>query len=238
MALIELYHNWLAALETQGKVVRIIFLDFQKAFDRVDHHILLNKLANTGMPNFLITWITSFLCERQQRVKVGDVRSEWTGVNAGVPQGTLIGPVTFLLHINDLKTVCESEKYVDDASIWEVCDRDGEDSQIQEAADQAALWSNKNNMRINVDKTKEMTVYFGTKKHKLERVVLNGKELEEVTKIKSLGVWLNNNLTWHDHVDYMTSKASTRLYFLCMLRRVGIPPQDIYQVYTSVIQSV
>ncbi len=85
LALVELVHCWLAALEPNGKVVRILLLDFRKALDRVDHKILLPKLANAGLPNFLIKWITNFLCERKQRIKIGSTTSEWKQMKAGVP---------------------------------------------------------------------------------------------------------------------------------------------------------
>ena len=109
LTLVELLHNWLAALETPGKVVRILLLDFRKAFDRVDHKILLTKLSNMGLPNCLTRWMTSFLCERQQRVKLGNISSGWRKVGAGVPQGTLTGPIAFLLHKQCTDCVPNSE---------------------------------------------------------------------------------------------------------------------------------
>ncbi len=69
-ALIELVHNWLGSLESHGKVVRILLLDFQKAFDRVDHVILLSKLSNTGVPDFLTSWVINIFCDHRQRVKL------------------------------------------------------------------------------------------------------------------------------------------------------------------------
>ena len=124
-----------------------MFLDFRKAFDPVDHRIILRKLNNTGLPYFIIKWITSFLCYHKQRVP--SFQSEWCNIKAGVPQGTLLGPVCFLLHINDLKTNCPAVKYVDDTTIWESCNRSGEDSHIQEAMYQTEEWSKQNNMQIN-----------------------------------------------------------------------------------------
>jgi len=131
MALIELVHNWLRALETAGSVVCILFLDFHKAFDRVDHNILVFKLSSAGVPQCLMKWIHSFLENRQQRVKLGGHLSNWKGVTAGVLQGTLFGPITFLWHINDLSTTCQAVKHVDDSTIWEHCNRDGSNSKQQ-----------------------------------------------------------------------------------------------------------
>ena len=73
--------------------MRVLLLDYSKAFDRVDHSILLRKLANMGIPDFLVRWFTSFLCDRRQRTKIGNILSEWTTINAGVPQETLFGHV-------------------------------------------------------------------------------------------------------------------------------------------------
>ena len=237
-ALIELHHNWLIGLEKPGKVVRILFLDFRKAFDRVDHTILLNKLANMGVPDFLIKWMTSFLTDRKQRVKIGDTTSEWVHVKAGVPQGTLTGPPGFLVHINDLKTVCKMVKYVDDSTIWEVCDRTGEDSMLPVAANQAEKWTDKNLMQINTDKTKELVIYFGKKKLTLKPIMMGGSTIEQVSTSKTLGVIFNDKLTWDDHIDEVCSKASRRLYFLRLLYRAGTCPADITQVYTSIVRSV
>ena len=105
----------------------------------------------------------SFLSGRKQRIKIGKTFSDWEDVNAGVPQGTLLGPSTFLLHINDLQTDCHSVKYVDDTTIWESCDRKGVLSQLQTAANQTISWCNDNNMKINTHKTKEMLVDFSKK---------------------------------------------------------------------------
>ena len=174
---------------------------------------MLDKISKTGTPAFLNSWLYSFLQDRQQRVKIGDSFSEWTHMNAGVPQGTLLGPLTFLIHINDLNTDCSSIKYVDDTTLWEACSLSGNDSCIQHATDQALQWCNNNNMKINTDKTKEMIVYFGKKTHTLPEIKLNCSDLERVKQSKLLGVIINDKLTWGDHIDYICTKASKRLYF-------------------------
>ncbi len=162
-ALIKLVHNWVGWLESHAKVLRILVLDFHKAFDRVDNAILMSKISNTGVPDFLTCSVTSFLCDHRQRVKIGSTTSTWSHLKVGVPQGPLLGPVAFLLHINNLQTVCPTVKYVDDSSIWDVCNRSGSNSQIQTARNQATTWTKTNKVQLNTDKTKEMRVYFGRK---------------------------------------------------------------------------
>jgi hypothetical protein len=155
-----------------------------------------------------------------------------------VPQGTLLGPTSFLLHINDLKTACKTVKYVDDASMWEECERDGTDSNIQLAADQASQWSVDNNMLINTDKTKAMNIYFGKKPLALDKIFMDGQVIETVTSMKVLGVTVTDSLNWQEHVDNVTAKASSRLYFLRVLKRAGISSSDIFHVYTSTIRPI
>ena len=182
-----------------------------------------------GLPDCLTRWMTSFLCERQQHVKLGNISSGWRKVGAGVPQGTLTGP--------SLRTVCPIVKYVDDSTIWEVCNRDGSDSVLQTAADQASQWTDENNMILNTDKTKIMEIYFGKKPLNTQPVTVNGTPIECVNVFKLLGIMINSNLSWHNHVDYICSKASTWIYFLILLKRAGISPTDIVQVYCSIVRS-
>ena len=91
--LLDMIHNWLSSLENPGYYLRVCFLDFSKAFDHIDHNILMRKLLNMNVRRSLVTWICSFLSERRQAVKLNDNLSEWVPANAGVPQGTKPGPI-------------------------------------------------------------------------------------------------------------------------------------------------
>jgi hypothetical protein len=126
-------------------------------------------------------------------------------------------------------------KYVDDATIWEHCDRDGSNSLLQGATNE---WSIKNRMKVNTDKTKVMKIYFGKKTLELADITMDGCILECVETFKALGVVFNSKLTWHDHVFYMIKKTSKRLYLLVLLRRAGLSTEDLVQVYQSIIRSV
>ena len=238
LALAFFIHMWLLNSEKKDSVTRILLLDFSKAFDLVDHHILMKKINTTNMPEFIKCWIHSFLENRKQRVKIGNNMSSWVNMNAGVPQGTLLGPVCFLLHINDLKTACDSIKYVDDTTIWENCTVDESSSNIQTAANDAVKWCQENNMKLNTEKTKEMMIYFGKKQLTFPPIQINSSPLENVENSKVLGVVLNNKLKWGDYIDYISTKASKRLYFLRLLKRANINPSDIITVYCSTIRSI
>ena len=94
-ALIDIVHKWNAALD-DGSSVRAVFVDYAKAFDHVDHSILLAKLISLGVPAYIIKWMYSFLDKRQQRVKIGNIFLSWL-LNGGMAQGTWLGPLTFVI---------------------------------------------------------------------------------------------------------------------------------------------
>ena len=133
-ALVHLLHNWLSALEEPNTFIRTCMIDFSKAFDRIDHNILIDKLRLLNVPPVLLNWCASFLRQRQQRVKLQNCTSNWRTINAGVPQGTKLGPLFFLIMVNDLVSQVPLYKYVDDSALSEVV-RVGELSTLQTEVD-------------------------------------------------------------------------------------------------------
>ena len=119
MALINLIHNLMIGLDQPGTYARILLIDYSKAFDRIDHNILLDKLSTNGVHPVLVSWQRSFLTECQQCVKIGQTKSEWQLIKAGVPQGTYSGPEDFINMLDDMQTCLPDLKYVDETSIYE-----------------------------------------------------------------------------------------------------------------------
>jgi hypothetical protein len=100
--LLDMIQTWLSFLDGHGRHLRICFLDFAKAFDRIGHNVVISKLLELGVRRSLVPWIINFLSNRRHRVKLGDIISDWLPINAGVPQGTKLGPILFLVMINNL----------------------------------------------------------------------------------------------------------------------------------------
>ena len=147
-ALVEMTHRWYEVTDKLNTYVRVVMLDFSKAFVLINHHILLDKLTNIGLPVHIVRWIGAFLLNRSQQVMIGNHCSSSGSPNGGVPQGTLSGPKCFLLYINALESHVPLYKYVDDSTLFEICNTN-DISVMQESIDSADNWTNTNCMRIN-----------------------------------------------------------------------------------------
>ncbi len=239
-ALVDLVHDWANRTDRSNTMIRAVLLDYRKAFDLIDHHILLQKLDNLGLPGFIVSWVAAFLQGRKQQVKIDQYVTDWLPVHAGVPQGTRLGPLLFLIMINNLLEAHRRIKFVDDTISWEVCHASGSGSEIQSILSDASTWSLDNMMQLNADKTKEMVISFSQKFHlgDLPALTLDGKELERISSARILGVMVSSDLTWTHHVDYLCAKGNQRLYHVCLLRRAGASRKDMLTFYKAVIRSV
>ena len=240
-ALVKLLHDWTNHTDDSkaNNYVHVLLLDYSKAFDRINGNILLQKLEDYNIPEFLILWVESFLSERSQQVKIGNSRSSWTDIWGNVPQGTLLGIMLFLIMINDLETCCPSVKFVDDSTIYELGSFNQKSiTSLQVATNEADSWSDKNYMNINSKKTKEMFITFKKDKDPPPELNIKGENIERVDKIKLLGVHINSSLNWNDHVTSIFQKASNRIFTITLLKRSGVKSSDLCVIYSSIIRSL
>ena len=146
----------------------------------------------------------------------------------------------FLLYVNDLVTPVPLFKYVDDSTLFEICNMN-EISEIQESIDKAADWTSMNCMKINSKKSKEMILCFTHDvefKKSVPNIIIEGNRVEVVKHAKLLGVILSDDLTWNMHVESIIKKAAKRVYMLYQLKRAGIRQTDLVTVYVSVVRPV
>ena len=224
-ALVEMLHYIQRNLDTPGRHVRMLLLDYSKAFDLVNHNILLEKMQRAGNPACLVRWCAAFLLSSRQCVRVGCDLSDMATLSGGAPQGTLLGPLAFILHLGDFDTPgpVEDYIYVDDTSCC-LASSDPLDPHIQNAADYSEVWASSNDMRINSVKTKEMVFSF-CRSLDLAPITIGNKVIERVARSRLLGVTLCSDLSWNGHIDSVLSKCNQRLYLSLHLRRSGYLPR-------------
>ena len=184
----------------------------------------------------LIRWVCSFLSHRTQRVKISDAFSEWLQLKGSMPQGSWLGPLTFIILINGLSANCLLHKYFDDTTLSEFVPC-GELSVMDQHIADVISWSQANLMNINWKKTKEMCI-GPLVKHKIPLLNIDGNIVQRVNVFKLLGVTVDNNLKWDSHVHSICSKASSRLYFLILLRRSSVSKYDLLHFYVSYIRPI
>ena len=222
--------------------VHALFIDFRKAFDLVNHRILMEKLAQRNINKHLWIWIKSFLEGRTQQVRLGDVRSFTALCPAGVPQGSVISPTLFNIHIDDLENAIQNQinvntcKYADDCTMH-ICLKSGETSEMQSVLDSVIYWANDNKLMLNAKKTKDMWINF-RQVPEPPLLQIGSTGIERVEQFKLLGVWFQNDLKWNVHVDSITKKASKRIFYLRECRRAQLPSEVGLNIYTTLIRPV
>ena len=222
------------------KLCGAVFLDLSKAFDMVDYTILLRKLPSFGVTSDMAKWFESYLNGRMQCTSCGLELSDLLSVMHGVPQGRILGPLLFLIYINDLPTVIkhsEEALYADDAVLY-CYDSNPAGLECALNADLHAIasWLNDNKLTLNVDKTKAMLIGSDSKLCKLNSlsVFVLGNQLDSVRSFKYLGVVLSSNFTWTEYVAHVISKVNQRLGLLCIIKHL-LPYNACLPYYKSLV---
>ena len=201
------------------KLTAVVLLDLSKAFDSIDHQILLAKLQDIGASRPAIKWLGSYLTSRYQFVRINTTLSTKLPVSSGVPQGSILGPLLFNIYVNDLPSVpenCTSQCYVDDTKLlmsFQLRDQHETIEKMNKDLLSIRNWCFDNQLLLNPDKTK--LVIFGSRQMTAKvsdfRLFLLGKELEPVKAARDLGVTLDSNLTYNEHIVSTVSSCMSRL---------------------------
>ena len=196
---------------SNGFVVDTVYFDFSKAFDTVPHKRLMNKLQSYGISGHIQRWIKSFLTGRSQFVKVNDEISECLPVISGVPQGSVLGPLLFIIFINDLPEIVTSSIYLfaDDTKLMRKITSKHEADALQKDIDALEAWAKKWLLKFNIDKCHVLTLGNFENTQYTKRYKLNGKEIEHVFEEKDLGVHIDSELSFDKHVSTIVNKANS-----------------------------
>ncbi|MEW8544385.1 MAG: reverse transcriptase family protein [Candidatus Thiodiazotropha sp.] len=235
--LIHTYHTFCNAVD-KGKEVRTVFCDISKAFDRVWHRGLLHKLSGIGCSDKITQWFSSYLSGRKQRVVLNGQVSDWAFVQAGVPQGSILGPILFLLYINDIVNDigCPIRLFADDTSLYIVVDSPLSaanflNSDLRMINNWASAWL----VDFNASKTVSMTISRKTNPLQHPPLFMNNVILTETDTHKHLGITFSNSCTWFHHIQNITKKAMTRLNLMRTLK-FKVSRKALERIYISFIR--
>ena len=201
----------------RGKEVRVVFLDISKAFDKVWHAGLLRKLEALGVQSPLLQWFESYLRNRQQRVVIEGQCSDWRTITSGVPQGSVLGPLLFLIYINDITDDLASLPliYADDTTLFEIVDDPAVSAdRLNSDLNKISVWADK--WLVTMNPVKSRNVVFSLKRNKQVHppLFLNSNIVKDAESHTHLGLTLQSSMSWRKHIVQVFEKASKRLNML------------------------
>ena len=240
-ALIDLTEDIRKGMDDNNYVCGI-FVDLQKAFDTVDHHILLKKLEHYGIRGTANDWFRSYLTGRKQYVSITGHDSEIRLNEVGVPQGSVLGPLLFLIYINDLHKAikyCTTRHFADDTNLL----LKGKNlkqmkKHLNYDLDQLCDWLKANKIALNCDKTEMIIFRHPNKKINYDlKVKVNGKKLRLSSNVKYLGVYLDEHLNWSYHVDALAAKLTRASGMLAKIRHY-VNEKTLLNIYHGIFSSI
>ena len=215
--------HYILSHSVQGSEIDSIYIDYAKAFDKVDHGLLLKKLKYYGILGNYYNYIENFFKDRKQTVYSNNCFSYSTSVVSGVPQGSVLGPLLFVLYINDLSEIIDSSNsviltFADDTKLISKISSVSEKNKLQDNLNNVIEWSKLNNMELNNDKFELICYSLGTNSNRkslkelpfqkgLTQYYALEKSIEPVLTVRDLGVYIDNYINWTDHYNIIYKKA-------------------------------
>jgi hypothetical protein len=207
-------HDILTSGESK-KQVDAVFLDFKKAFDKVPHNKLILKLQSCGLNLKMVNWIRDFLSDRKQKVVIDGISSDIVRVTSGVPQGSVIGPLLFLIYINDLnsRVMSKIRLFADDAVIYREISDDADIETLSSDLNNVNLWCHEWGLELNLSKC--TSVHFLRKSSNQQHTyTVNGINIKTSEEVTYLGVTLTSDLSWGKHIRNICGTALKKLGFI------------------------
>lgn len=244
-AILEFIDNILKSFDN-GQMTLGVFIDLSKAFDTVDHEILLQKLKFLGIRGTYLKWFKSYLNNRKQFIPFdnGKKQSLWRLITCGVPQGSILGPLLFLLYVNDLHKASNQISaimFADDTNLfYSHSDLNTLYQKMNEELIKITQWFSANKLSLNLKKTQYSLFHSNNKKSKIPESIptisINGMEITRSNTSKFLGVIIDENLNWKYHLLHVRNKISKNIGILYKLRHL-VDEKSLTQLYFSFINS-
>ena len=243
--LLNCTNEWYINMD-KGQYTAMVFIDLKKAFDTVDHEILLKKLTKYGIIGLENNWFASYLDNRMQFCRVNGVSSMLENINCGVPQGSCLGPLLFLIYINDLPFCLQNSNvtmYADDTTIsYSSNNIDELNNYLNRDLNCLEHWLQGNKLSLNVIKTQAMVVGSRPNLKKIAEgkvqspsFVIGDSQIEIVEKTKYLGIQLDQHLIWDEHTRFLRAKVSRAIGFLKYAKKI-LPQETLSQIYSGVVE--
>ncbi|KAK3506753.1 hypothetical protein QTP70_023750, partial [Hemibagrus guttatus] len=233
-------HFILQHLDSPGSYARILFVDFSSAFNTIIPALLRDKLFQLNVPDSMCSWITDFLTDRRQFVRLGTHGSDLQHISTGSPQGCVLSPLLFSLYTNGCTSGHQSVKllkFADDTTLIGLIS-DGNESAYRGEIDRLVSWCSTNNLELNSLKTVEMTVDFRKDPAPRPPVILCDSPVSSAESFCFLGTTITKELKWVQNISSLIKKAQQRMYFLRQLKKFLLPVKMLVNFYTAIIESV
>ena len=234
-----LYETHISRALSMNKQVDSIYTDFSKAFDKVSHKLLVNKLSHFGFAGSFLSWLNTYLSDRTLMVRANCATSHSINVTSGVPQGSHLGPILFNIFINDIPLIfhdVEILMFADDLKLFKVINNIYDCITIQNNLDILSDWCIKNRLHLNVDKCLIM-IFYRIKNPLLYSYSLSNSNLCSVAEISDLGITFDTKLSFSRHVSNITGKALKMLGFILRVASDFKNTSTIRILYTSLVRS-
>jgi len=233
------FQEYVLSAFRSGHQVDSLYIDFAKAFDKVDHGILVAKLKAKGISGPLLDWVADYLTGRHLTVKVGPARSKPFMQSSGVPQGSILGPHLFNLFVNDLVELVgvRALMFADDVKIFTVISSAADSKRLQAGMDAVIKWCEDNNMTLNPSKC-HVTTFHRKRSPQHFTYYVNSVALPRTEAVKDLGVTFGSDLGFSTHIDEVCARANRTLGYISRVSRGMRNPAALRALYCALVRQV